>query len=189
MSLANWYVFYSYEWYATWTAFISFDKHSVTVKVRLLKCHNRGYISSDPCYDSLFDTSGSEMRKPVVHFPHFCTIKASIYVFNVHIFHGVWQGEAIAWTSFTITHVYWGYCLDIFHHHSYLLNIGNVLFFMLMTHSSNFHHTAISVQKCWIATFISCLSLVFETWVDYSDNIKGDLCHLVLKYKTVNVVA
>ena len=60
MSLANWYVFYSYEWYATWTAFISFDKHSVTVEVRLLKCHNRGYISSDPCYDSLFDTSGSE---------------------------------------------------------------------------------------------------------------------------------
>ena len=162
MSLANWYVFYSYEWYATWTAFISFDKHSVTVKVRLLKCHNRGYTSSDPCYDSLFDTSGSEMRKPVVHFPHFCTIKASIYVFNVHIFHGVWQGEAIAWTSFTITHVYW-----------ILGRVLLFLFFMLMTHSLNFHHTAISVQNAELH-LLSLVCHYFETWIDYSDNIKGD---------------
>ena len=77
---------------------------------------------------------GLKRRKPVVHFPHFCTIKASIYVFNVHIFHGVWQGEAIAWTSFTITHVYW-----------ILERVLLFLFFMLMMHSLNFHHTAISV--------------------------------------------
>ena len=101
-------------------------------------------------------------EEPVVHFPHFCTIKASIYVFNVHIFHGVWQGEAIAWTSFTITHVYW-----------ILERVLLFLFFMLMMHSLNFHHTAISVQNAELH-LLSLVCHYFETWVDYSDNIKGD---------------
>ena len=137
MILANWYVFYSYGWYVTWTVSISFDKHSVSLW--RWDCWN-AIIEAIPGLTHVmihfFDISGSEMRKPVVHFPHFCTIKASIYVFNVHIFHGVWQGEAIAWTSFTITHVYW-----------ILGRVWNVLFFMLMTHILNFHHTAISVQN------------------------------------------
>ena len=133
MSLANWYVFYSYEWYATWTAFISLTN---TVSMWMWDCWN-AIIEAIPGLTHVmihFRYIRVWNEEPVVHFPYFCTIKASIYIFNVHIFHGVWQGEAIAWTSFTITHVYW-----------ILERVLLFLFFMLMMHSLNFHHTAISV--------------------------------------------
>ena len=44
---------------------------------------------------------------------------------------------------------------------------------MLMMHSLNFHHTAISVQNAELQ-LLSLVCHYFETWVDYSDNIKGD---------------
>ena len=179
MILANWYVFYSYGWYATWTVFISFDKHSVSLWRR-------------DCWNAIIEVI-SALTHVMIHFlihqglkwgnlwsifHIFAPLKHPfMFFFNVHIFHGVWQGEAIAWTSFTITHVYW-----------ILGRVLLFLFFMLMTHSLNFHHTAISVQNAELQ-LLSLVCHYFETWVDYSDNIKGDLCHLVLKYKTVNVVA
>ena len=110
MSLANWYVFYSYEWYATWTDFISFDKHIVTVKVRLLKCHNRGYISSDPCYDSHFDTSGSEMRNLWSIFHIFAPLKHP-FMFLMCIYFMVFDRERLLLGHLSLSLMfieYWG---------------------------------------------------------------------------------
>ena len=163
MSLANWYVFYSYEWYATWTAFISFDKHSVTVKVRLLKCHNRGYTRSDPCYDSLFDTSGSEMRNLWSIFHIFAPLKHP-FMFLMCIYFMVFDRERLLLGHLLPSLMFIEYWEEFI---IFILHADDTQF--KLSSYCNFS------SKCWIATFISCLSLVFKTLVDYSDNIKRSL--------------
>ena len=161
MSLANWYVFYSYEWYATWTAFISFDKHSVTVKVRLLKCHNRGYTRSDSCYDSLFDTSGSEMRNLWSIFHIFAPLKHP-FMFLMCIYFMVFDRERLLLGHLLPSLMFIEYWEEF-------------IIFILHADDAQFKFSSYCnfSLKCWIASFISCLSL-FWNLIDYSDNIKGD---------------
>ena len=151
MILANWYVFYSYGWYVTWTVSISFDKHSVSLWRR-------------DCSNAIIEVI-SALTHVMIHFLIHQGLKWGNLWSIFHIFaplkHPFMFLMCIYFMVFDRERLLLGHLLPSLMFIEYW---EEFIIFILHADDTQFKLSSYCnfSSKCWIASFISCLSLFWN---------------------------